>query len=124
DMNEDKMPSLKVYAADGRFMLNHLDTRYSVVGIDAYRPPYIPAHLTTVEYFREIREHLTDDGVVVINVGRTPTDRRLVDAMTTTLLELYPSVHAMGVPLSFNTIRVATVQPTTDDNLIQNLALM
>jgi predicted membrane-bound spermidine synthase len=124
DMNEEKMPSLKVYAADGRFMLQQLDTRYSVVGIDAYRPPYIPAHLTTVEYFQEIRAKLTDDGVVVINVGRTPTDRSLVDAMTTTLLQVYPSVHAMDVPYSFNTILVATVQPTTDENLIQNLALL
>ncbi len=124
DMNEAKMPSLKVYAQDGRFMLNHLDTRYSVVGIDAYRPPYIPAHLTTVEYFTEVRDHLTDDGVVVINVGRTPTDRRLVDAMTNTLLQVFASVHAMDVPYSFNTILVATVQPTTDDNLAQNLALL
>jgi len=124
DMNAEKMPSLKVYAQDGRFMLNQLDTRYSVIGIDAYRPPYIPAHLTTVEYFREVRDHLTDDGVVVINVGRTPTDRRLIDAMTTTLLQVFPSVHAMDVPYSFNTILVATVQHTTDDNLMQNLALL
>jgi predicted membrane-bound spermidine synthase len=124
DMNEEKMPSLKVYAQDGRYMLNQLDTRYSVVGIDAYRPPYIPAHLTTVEYFQEIRDHLTEEGVVVINVGRTPTDRRLVNAMTTTLLQVFSSVHAMDVPYSFNTILVATVQPTQTDNLLQNLALL
>jgi hypothetical protein len=30
----------------------------------------------------------------------------------------------MDVPYSFNTILVATVQPTTDENLIQNLALL
>jgi spermidine synthase len=124
DMNKEKMPSLTVYAQDGRYMLNDLDQRFSVIGIDAYRPPYIPAHLTTVEFFQEVRDHLTDDGVVIINVGRTNTDRRLVDAMTATLLQVYPSVHAMDVPASFNTILVATVQPTADDNLTQNLALL
>lgn len=124
DMNKEKMPSLTVYAQDGRYMLNELDQRFSVIGIDAYRPPYIPAHLTTVEFFQEVRDHLTDDGVVIINVGRTNTDRRLVDAMTATLLQVYPSVHAMDVPASFNTILVATVQPTTDENLSQNLALL
>ncbi len=124
DMNREKMPNLTVYAQDGRYILNTLNKRYSVIGIDAYRPPYIPAHLTTVEYFREVRDHLTDDGVVVINVGRTPTDRRLIDAMTTTLLQVFPTVHAMDVPSSFNTILVATIQPTTTDNLIQNLALL
>lgn len=122
DMNSEKMPNLTVYTQDGRYMLNHLDKRYSVIAIDAYRPPYIPWHLTTVEFFQEVRAHLTDNGVVAINVGRTDTDRRLVDAMTSTLLEVFPSVHAMDVPLSFNTILVASTQPTNDSNLSQNLA--
>jgi predicted membrane-bound spermidine synthase len=121
DMNMRKMPNLTVYAQDGRFLLNHLDKRYGVIAIDAYRPPYIPWHLTTVEFFQEIRDHLTSTGVVAINVGRTDTDRRLVDAMTSTMLQVFPSVHAMDVPLSFNTILVATIQPTSDNNLSKNL---
>jgi spermidine synthase len=114
------MPSLNVYVEDGRYMLNKLNRTYSVVGIDAYRPPYIPFHLTTVEFFEEVRAHLESNGVVVVNVGRTSTDRRLVDAMTATLLRVFPSVHAMDVPSSFNTILVATVQPTGADNLSAN----
>lgn len=121
DMNASTMPNLTVYAEDGRYMLNQLDKRYSVIGIDAYRPPYIPWHLTTVEFFQEVRDHLRDDGAAVINVGRTSTDRRLVDALTSTLLEVFPTVHAMDVPFSFNTILVATVQPTSSDNLALNL---
>jgi spermidine synthase len=65
------MPNLTSYAQDGRYMLNRLERSYSVIGIDAYRPPYIPWHLTTVEFFQEVRERLTDDGVAVINVWRT-----------------------------------------------------
>ncbi len=121
DMNPSAMPNLTVYAEDGRYALNHLDRQYSMIGIDAYRPPYIPWHLTTVEFFQEVRAHLTDDGTVVINVGRTQTDRRLVDALTATLLQVFPSVHAMDVPLSFNTILVATNQPTSEQNLLANL---
>lgn len=120
----DTMPNLNVYIEDGRYMLNRLNRTYSVIGIDAYRPPYIPFHLTTVEFFEEVRAHLEDDGVVVVNVGRTDTDRRLVDAMTATLLRVFPSVHAMDVPSSFNTILVATAQPTIADNLSANLAIL
>ncbi len=120
----DTMPNLSVYVEDGRYMLNKLDKQYTVVGIDAYRPPYIPWHLTTVEFFEEVRRHLTDDGAVVINVGRTSTDRRLIDALTATLLQVFPSVHAMDVPQSFNTVLVATVQPTSDANLAANLAAL
>jgi len=122
DMNAEKMPNLKVYAEDGRYMLNKLDAKYSVIAVDAYRPPYIPWHLTTVEFFQEVRDRLTEDGVVAINVGRTTTDRRLVDALTATLLQVFPTVHAMDVPQSFNTILVATQQPTANTNLAENLS--
>jgi len=120
-MNEEHMPNLTTYAQDGRYILNQLDRQYSVIGIDAYRPPYIPWHLTTVEFFQEVRDQLTDDGVMVINVGRTDTDRRLVDALTNTLSYVYPSIHAMDVPYSFNTILVATKQPTESDHLLENM---
>lgn len=122
DMNADMIPNLNIYVQDGRYEMNRLDKEYTVIALDAYRPPYIPWHLTTVEFFQEIREHLTKDGVVAINVGRTDTDRRLVDAMTTTLLQVFPSVHAMDVPNSFNTILVATVQVTASENLAENLS--
>jgi spermidine synthase len=123
DMNSEDMPSLTAYAEDGRYMLNQLNKKYTIIGVDAYRPPYIPWHLTTVEFFREIKNHLTDDGVMVINVGRTDTDRRLVDALTNTLSYVYPSIHAMDVPYSFNTILVATVNPTDSNNLLENMRL-
>lgn len=124
DMNASSMQNLTVYAQDGRFMMNRLGHHYDIIAVDAYRPPYIPWHLTTVEFFLELRTHLTDQGVVAINVGRTNTDRRLIDAMTATLLKVFPAVHAMDVPLSFNTILVATVQPTDSTHLAANLAAL
>lgn len=120
EMNQEHIPGLTTYAEDGRYILNRLDRKYSVVAIDAYRPPYIPWHLTTVEFFREVQAHLLPDGVAAINVGRTNTDRRLVDALAATLLEVFPSVHAMDVPNSFNTILVATNLPTDSASLAAN----
>ena len=66
--------------------------------------PYIPWHLTTQEFFGEVKAHLEEDGVMAMNVGRAPDDRRLVDAITATLLTVFPTVHAIDVPGSFNTI--------------------
>jgi spermidine synthase len=115
-------PNLNVVVADGRYFLAHSDRRYTVVGVDAYRLPYIPPHLTTVEFFYEVRDHLTDDGVVVINVGHAGGDYRLVEAMLATLLEVFPSAHVIDVPYSFNAVVVATVQPTQPGNLLANLS--
>jgi predicted membrane-bound spermidine synthase len=124
-------PGLEVHITDGRTYLLQSDRRYSVVAIDAYRLPYIPWHLTTVEFFQQVRDHLRDDGVVAINVGHTPSptspsggDWRLVDAMAATMGQVFPDVHVITIPNSFNAIVVATVQPSTPDNLAANLPLL
>ena len=124
EMDAEHMPGLHVIVEDGRFALTHSDRTYAVVGIDAYRVPYVPWQLTTREFFAEVRDHLARDGVTVINVGRTPTDRRLVEALTATMLTVFPSVHTLDVPRSFNTILVGTAQPTEAGNLAANLAAM
>lgn len=122
DINAVSMPNLRTRVGDGRFLLSQTKGPFSVIGVDAYRPPYIPWHLTTVEFFSEVKARLAAEGAVAVNVGRTDTDRRLVDALSSTLLQVFPSVHAIDVPQSFNTILVATVQPTTADNLHANTA--
>jgi len=114
-------PNLNAIVADGRAYLAQTDRKYTLVGVDAYRLPYIPPHLTTVEFFQQVKEHLTPDGVVAINVGRAGDDYRLVRAMMATLLEVFPSAHVVDVPYSFNTVVVATVQPTEASNLSANL---
>ena len=68
-----------------------------------------------------MHDHHTADGVVVINVGHTPEDYRLVEAMLATLLQVFPSAHVIDVPRSFNAIVVATVQPSEPGNLLLNL---
>ena len=119
DMNE---PNLNVIVQDGRWALDHSDKRYQVISVDAYRPPYIPWHLTTKEFFQEVYDHLSADGVMVINIGRGPQDRRLIDVLGSTILTVFPSVYVMDLPESFNSILFASVQPTTGQNLIDNFA--
>jgi spermidine synthase len=113
EMNAQTLPNLRVIVEDGRFALRQSRERYTVIALDAYKPPYIPWHLTTIEFFHEVRARLTPRGVIAINVGRTPQDRRLVEALTATLLHVFPTVHTIDVPRSFNTILVATQMPTS-----------
>jgi spermidine synthase len=117
DMNE---PNLNALAVDGRWGLAHSRNMFSVIAIDAYRPPYIPPHLTTVEFFQIVRSHLAPDGVVTINVARLPDDRRLINGLAATLAAVFPSVYVSDVPYTMNSILYATVQPTTIQNLLDN----
>ncbi len=118
DMNE---PNLNAIAEDGRVGLERSQKKYSIIGIDAYRPPYIPWHLTTQEFFQSVYDHLSEDGAMVINVGRSPSDRRLIDHLVGTIRTVFPSIYVMDIPDTFNSIIYATVQPTNIENLYNNL---
>lgn len=113
--------NVRALVGDGRYVLSGLAGPYDVIVVDAYKVPYIPWHLTTREFFAEAASRMGESGVLAINVGRVPDDRRLVDAIGATLLSVFPSVHAIDVPGTLNTILVATRQPTTSANLAANL---
>jgi spermidine synthase len=115
------LPNLNVIIQDGRWGLATSIQKYDLICVDAYRPPYIPPQLTTREFFQIVADHLNPDGVVVINAGRSPGDRRLIDGLATTLRTTFPSIYVMDVPDSFNSMIYATLQPTLAQNLEQNL---
>lgn len=115
------LPNLNVYVQDGRYGLAHSPHKYTIIAVDAYRPPYIPWHMTTREFFETAYDHLEDDGVLTINVGSTPGDRRLINGLATTLHSVFPSVHVMDIPNTFNTMIYATKQPTRVRSLAANL---
>lgn len=116
--------NINVIVQDGRTALAASDQTYDVIGVDAYRLPYVPWNLSTVEFFQSIRDHLSDKGVVAINVGRTVSDRRLIAAFAATMGEVFPSVHVIDVPNTCNSIMYGTVQPTSVDSLRENLRLL
>lgn len=117
-------PNLNVIIGDGRAALARSPHRYDVIALDAFRVPYIPWHLTTREYMQELRDHLTDTGVIAINAGRTRTDYQMVDALARTAASVFPSVYVIDVPGTFNSIVYATNRPTSFDNLRANLDAM
>ncbi len=115
-----ELDNLNAYAEDGRWGLEHSPYQYDIIAVDAYRPPYIPWHLTTVEFFEIAAAHLTPTGVLTINVGRLPNDRRLINGLATTIAQIFPSVYVMDIPYTLNSIIYATKQPTDQDFLAAN----
>ncbi len=119
ELNE---PNVHTYAQDGRYFLRTTDTKYDLISVDAYHTPYIPFQLTTQEFFQEIGEHLTPDGTVVINVGRTADDVALVDDIARTMRLDFPSVYIINVPappgtLILNSLIVASPVPWNRDGI-------
>jgi hypothetical protein len=122
-----QQPNLTAIADDGRRWLQQqpAEARWDVIAVDAYRPPYIPFHLTTLEFFSLVHDHLTADGVLAINVGRTASNFALVDALAATLAQRFPSVYAIDEPGPTdnlgNSLLVATRQPTNLEQFVTAL---
>ncbi len=109
--------------ADARYWLDTQAGRYDVVVLDAYRQPYIPFHLTTKEFFKQVKAHIEPGGVVAVNVGRTATDYRLVDALASTMASVFPSVMLLDDPNYTNTVVYASTLPINVDDVTHNLQL-
>jgi len=109
---DNGMDGLTAYTMDGRIFLEHTDQTYDVILMDAYRQPYIPFHLTTLEFWQRVDEHLNDDGVVAINVA-TPfaSSRSLAGMLQRTMREVFPSVHLLDATRA-NDILYATKSQT------------
>jgi len=112
----DDNPSLRLIAADGRPFLERTNNRYDLIVVDAYRQPYVPFYLATTEFFRLARAHLRPGGAIAVNVAATPTDRKLADAVGTTLLSAFPQAWRWRA-LRFNDVVFALRQPVSRDEL-------
>ncbi len=121
----DEVPNLNVIIQDGRYFMRTTTQMYDLIGVDAYHQPYIPAQLTTVEFFQEAYDHLNERGVMLLNAGHTATDFRLLNALGTTMQQVFPSVYVIDIPYQegwavVNSLLVGTKQPTHIDNFAAN----
>jgi spermidine synthase len=118
------MPNLNVQIGDGRLNLEQSPHKYDIIAVDAYRPPYIPPHMTTQEFFQIAAAHLTENGVLTLNSASVPGDRRLINGLGTTMGTIFPSIYTVDVPGSLNTMIFATKQKTAPENFATNLSLL
>ena len=109
-------PRMRLVAADGRPFLEGTVKRYDLIIVDAYRQPYVPFYLATSEFFRLAREHLRPGGAIALNVAATPGDRKLSEAIGTTLLTAFPQAWRWRA-LRYNDVVFATREQASRDEL-------
>jgi spermidine synthase len=113
--------NLRVHVADARPWLAHDTQRYDFVHVDLYQGgPYIPFYLTTVEFFRSVRQHMTDGGLLMMNVLDAAQQHELLYAIGATLKQVFPTV--MALPGQGNTIVFAFSAPRTLASVRQALS--
>lgn len=111
---------LTTHTADGRYFLRTVEEKYDLIVMDAYRQPYIPFHLTTFEFFGEARDHLSDRGVLAVNVGHSARDRRVLEAIARTMNRVFDPVYAFDSG-KYNTVLVSTRREADVEAMWENL---
>lgn len=88
---------------DGRAYLNAVDHQYDVIMVDAFRDITIPFQMSSIEFFSEVKDHLTDDGVMVVNLnmrGDEPGD--INHYLCDTISVVFDEVYTADVPYTTN----------------------
>ncbi len=91
--------SVKVTKYDGRAYLNAVDTKYDVIMVDAYQDISIPFQMASVEFFTMVRDHLEDDGVMVVNMNmRSTEDGNINQYLSDTISSVFSEVYTVDIP--------------------------
>jgi predicted membrane-bound spermidine synthase len=61
-------PNVRIISQDARAFLNVNQQQYDIILVDAYSDTSIPFAVATVEYADRLRQSLTSDGVVIVNI--------------------------------------------------------
>ena len=99
----EQTSDITVTEYDGRAYLNAVNQKYDVIMVDAFRDITIPFQMSSVEFFAEVRDHLTDDGVMVVNLnmrGDEPGD--INHYLADTISSVFEEVYTADVPNTTN----------------------
>ena len=92
-----------VITYDGRAYLNEADEKYDVIMVDAYQDITIPFQMSSIEFFTLVKEHLTADGVMVVNMNmRGKEEGNINQYLADTIAGVFSEVYTADVPGSTN----------------------
>lgn len=95
--------SVAVTTYDGRAFLNAIDEKYDVIMVDAYQDITIPFQMSSIEFFELVEEHLTDDGVMVVNMNMRGTKEGNINQyLADTISNVFSTVYTADVSGSTN----------------------
>ena len=94
---------VKVTTYDGRAYLSAIDKKYDVIMVDAYQDITIPFQMSTVEFFTMVKEHLTKNGVMVVNMNMHGDKKGSINEyLSDTISKVFENVYIIDVDGSSN----------------------
>lgn len=97
---------------DGRAYLNASNQKYDVIMVDAYQDITIPFQMSSLEFFIKVKEHLTEDGVMVVNMNMRGTKEGNINQyLADTISAVFSDVYTVDVEYATNKELFASNNP-------------
>lgn len=94
---------IPVTTYDGRAFLNVSDKKYDVIMVDAYQDITIPFQMSSVEFFRDVKSHLKENGVMVVNMNmQSDKENSINDYLGDTIASVFNNVYTADVSRTTN----------------------
>jgi len=117
--------SVKVTTYDGRAFLETAKDKYDVIMVDAYQDITIPFQMSSVEFFTMVKEHLNEDGVMVVNMNmRSDGEGGINEYLADTIASVFPEVYTADVKGYTNRELFASENPEMISLFRENLSHM
>ena len=117
--------SVVVTEYDGRAYLQTIDRKYDVIQVDAYQDITIPFQMSSVEFFTLVRDHLKENGVMVVNMNmHSDGEGSINEYLCDTISSVFPNVYTVDVSGSTNKELFAAVNYDIADVLQQTASQM
>ena len=89
---------IPVSTYDGRAYLNAIDKKYDVIMVDAYQDITIPFQMSSAEFFTLVKNHLKEDGVMVVNMNmRGEKEGNINQYLADTIASVFSGVYTVDV---------------------------
>lgn len=99
----DLPESMKVTTYDGRAFLNASNKKYDIIMVDAYQDITIPFQMSSIEFFKLVRSHLNDGGVMVVNMNmHSDKNGNINEYLSDTIANVFNEIYTVDVKGSTN----------------------
>ena len=115
---------VEVITYDGRAYLNAIDKKYDVIMVDAYQDITIPFQMSSIEFFTLVKEHLKDDGVMVVNMNmKSNAKGGINDYLSDTICQVFSESYYADTSALGNREFFASNNPEMLDVFAKNVEL-
>ena len=113
--------NIPVTTYDGRAFFNASEKKYDVIMVDAYQDITIPFQMSSTEFFKLVKDHLTEDGVMVVNMNmRGSKEGNINQYLADTIGSVFQTEYTVDVSGSSNRELFASDNTEVLANLKQN----